>query len=141
MPEWPGGPCPACGEDMPARLVHCRSCRALLNNDLNEDSVEIPLFIPMAELDCKVEMPPRGVFLDCPHCYEELRINQKYVGQQVGCKHCNGTFALNLPLLQDSIRAYYGDCPHCQKELRIGRKYTGIDVVCKFCNGKLNVTI
>ena len=93
----------------------------------------------MMELDCKVEMPPRGMFLDCPNCQQELRINKKYVGQQVSCKHCEGTLMLDLARVTNTVRAYYGDCPHCQKELRIGKKYTGVDVVCKFCGGKIKL--
>lgn len=139
MPEWPGGPCPACGEDTPARVVHCRNCRTLLNNDLQEDSVEIPQFIPMQELDCKVELAPRGTYLLCPHCDQELRINTKYVGEQVSCKHCEGTFLIDLTNPATVIRGYYCDCPHCDKELRIGKKYTGIEVACKFCSGKLKL--
>ena len=38
---WQGGPCHQCGDDMPANLVHCQTCRALLNSELTEDSVEI----------------------------------------------------------------------------------------------------
>lgn len=141
MPEWPGGPCHACGEDMPARLVHCRSCRALLNADLEEDSVEIPQFVPMQELDCRVEMTPRGFYLHCPRCQEELRINAKYSGEMVGCKHCNGQFLIDLTNPTLNIRGYYGDCPHCTKELRIGKKYAGIEVACKFCDGKLKLIL
>ena len=139
MAEWPGGPCPGCGVDMPARLVHCRDCRALLNLDLEEDSVEIPEFVPMQELDCQVEMTPRGLYLQCPHCQEELRINLKYAGEMVGCKHCNGRFLIDLTNPTLIKKAYYGDCPHCSKELRIGRKYTNIEVACKFCDGKLKL--
>lgn len=25
--EWPGGPCPQCGDDMPAKVIHCQTCR------------------------------------------------------------------------------------------------------------------
>jgi Zn-finger nucleic acid-binding protein len=139
MPEWLGGPCHVCGEDMPARLVHCRSCRALLNSDLEEDSIEIPLFVPMQELDCKAEMTPRGIFVACPHCEEELRINVKYAGEMVGCKHCEGRFLIDLTNPVFHVKAYYGDCPHCTKELRISKKYMGIEVACKFCGGKLKL--
>jgi Zn-finger nucleic acid-binding protein len=139
MPEWPGGPCYVCGEDMPARLVHCRSCRALLNSDLEEDSIEIPVFVPMQELECMAEMAPRGLFLECPHCKQELRINLKYSGEMVGCKHCSGRFLVDLTNPTLHVKACYGDCPHCEKELRISKKYTGIEVACKFCGGKLKM--
>lgn len=141
MPEWPGGPCPECGEDMPARVVHCRECRALLNSDLEEDSVEMPQFIPMQEIDCKVEMSPRGMYLLCPHCHDDLRINMKYVGQTVSCKHCSGAFVIGLASPKMVVKAYFGDCPHCGKELRIGKKYVGVEVVCKFCDGKLKLIL
>lgn len=139
MPEWPGGPCPACGEDTPARVVHCRNCRTLLNSDLEEDSVEIPQFIPMQELDCKVEMEPRGAYLLCPHCHQELRINTKYLGEIVSCKHCDGRFQVDLTTPAIEVRGYYGDCPHCTQELRISKKYVGVEVACKFCSGKLKL--
>lgn len=139
MPEWPGGPCPECGEDQVARIVHCRNCRALLNSDLEEDSVEIPQFIPMQELDCRAKMKPRGLFLLCPHCHQDLRINTKYAGQMVVCRHCDGGFLIDLTNPTMVIKAYYGDCPHCTKELRIGKKYVGVEVVCKFCDGKLKL--
>ena len=51
MPPWPGGPCPSCGEEMPERLIHCRTCRTLLNTDLDPDSVEIPAFVPLQEIE------------------------------------------------------------------------------------------
>jgi hypothetical protein len=140
MPEWSGGPCPECGEDMPARVVHCRNCRALLNSDLEEDSVEIPKFIPMAELDSKIEMPPQGMYLTCPHCHDDLRINMKYLGQTVSCKYCDGKFAVDASNFKLVAKAYYGDCPHCNKELRINKKYDGVEVACKFCEGKLKLT-
>ena len=139
MPEWPGGPCPVCGEDMPARIVHCRSCRSLLNTDLDEDSVVIPEFIPMQELDSSAEMTPRGLFLLCPQCQQELRINLKYTGETVSCKFCEASFAVDPDNPGLTIKAYYGKCPHCSEELRIGRKYLGIQVACKFCDGKLKV--
>lgn len=139
MNTWPGGPCPKCGEDMPARLVHCRTCRALLNTSLEEDSVEIPQFQPFNEVDASSELPARGWFLLCPECQQELRINKKYNGQRVGCKHCECQFDLSQPDPDLPIKAYYADCPFCEKELRIGSKYAGAVVACKFCSGKLKV--
>ena len=137
MPEWPGGPCPACGEDMPARLIHCRTCRMLLNQDLQEDSVEIPTFIPFEEVASKAELTPRGVYTLCPACQQELRINLKYDGQRLCCKHCDGGFQLETR--SQPLKAYYGNCPHCREELRIAPKYLVMDVACKFCNEMIHL--
>mgnify|MGYP002789603976 CR=1 FL=1 len=77
MPAWPGGPCPKCGDDMPPSMIHCRTCRTLLNPELEHDSVEIPVFIPLKELDSMVEIEPMGLFVPCPKCHQELKVNRK----------------------------------------------------------------
>jgi ribosomal protein S27E len=124
---------------MPANLVHCRSCRTLLNEDLEDESVEIPTFVPLQEIQSMIELKPRGYFLACPHCDQELRINAKYAGENVSCKLCSGTFLFDLknPLIH--TLAFYNDCPHCGEELRIGRKYAGLKVVCKHCSGRIQM--
>ncbi|MFO1020711.1 MAG: zinc ribbon domain-containing protein [Planctomycetales bacterium] len=137
MPNWPGGPCPSCGEDMPENLIHCMSCRALLNPELEEDSVEVPSFFELQELSCMIELKARGFFIKCPKCSRELRINRKYAGETVSCKHCNGKFEFDPQQEKTAPVAYYGDCPHCQKELRLGKRYAGMKVACKFCHGKI----
>ena len=124
---------------MPANLIHCMSCRALLNLELESDSVEIPMFVPLQEIECVIDLKPRGYFLGCPHCDKELRVNAKYLGETVGCKWCNGKFQLDLKNPAIETQAYYGDCPYCQKELRVGKKYVGMKVACKFCGGKIKV--
>jgi transcription elongation factor Elf1 len=124
---------------MPANLVHCRNCRVLLNDDLEEESVEIPAFVPLQEIESMIELRPRGYFIACPRCDQELRINGKYVGENVSCKLCGGTFLFDLtnPLIHTV--AFYNDCPHCSQELRIGRKYAGMKVVCKHCSGRIQM--
>ena len=112
--EWLGGPCPQCGEEMPARLVHCRSCRALLNSELTEDSIEIPSFFALPEISVTASASPRGHYVSCPGCLQELRIHSKYKGLRVQCKHC-------------------------QQEIRAGLKYIGHKVVCKHCGGHLQL--
>ena len=141
MPAWPGGPCPECGDDMPANLIHCYNCRALLNDELQTDSVEIPAFVPLQEIEVMIEMVPRGYYIACPHCTRELKINGKYLGEAVGCKFCQGKFILDLnnPLI--NVVAYYGNCPHCSETLRIGKKYAGLKVACKHCAGKIEVKV
>lgn len=139
MTAWPGGPCPQCGEDMPANVVHCVSCRALLNPELEQDSVEVPAFVPLPEIDCMIELKPRGFYVNCPHCERELRINSKYLSETVSCKFCEGQFLLDLANPQVAPRAFYGDCPYCSQELRIGKKYAGMKVACKHCAGKIQV--
>lgn len=142
MPAWPGGPCPACGEDMPALVVHCRSCRQLLNDDLEEDTVVEPAFMPLKEIAAVASVDPEGVYDDCPACGRELRINLKYAGQVVRCKHCRAGFTLSSQVAPVAgRRAYYADCPHCRRELRVGAKYWGSQVACKFCGGQLRIGV
>jgi len=134
--EWPGGPCPQCGEDMPARLVHCRSCRALLNSELTEDSIEIPSFFSLPEISVTASATPRGHYVSCPGCLQELRIHSKYKGLKVQCKHCQHAFPYDAAV---EIRAAYMGCPHCQQEIRAGLKYLGHKVVCKHCGGHIQL--
>ena len=138
MPAWPGGPCPQCGDDMPPNLVHCQVCRALLNDDFVPDSVEIPEFRPMKEIDSMVEVEPRGFYVACPRCQQELRIARKYVGKGVRCKICQHDF--HLDIYDKAIRtvAFFASCPHCQEELRSSPKYIGMKVVCKHCRGHIH---
>ena len=75
MPNWPGGDCPSCGEWMPQNQVRCRNCRTLLNEDLKPDSVEIPEFVPLQEVDSMVEVSPSGYYILCPHCDKETEYN------------------------------------------------------------------
>ena len=137
MPAWPGGPCPQCGEEMPATMVHCRMCRALLNIDLESDSVDLPAFIPLPEIDSYVELKPRGYFISCPHCDRELKVNAKYVGQRVNCVSCAGEFDLDFGNPGIDKTGFYADCPHCTQRLRVSKKYIGVKVSCKFCGEKL----
>jgi hypothetical protein len=133
---WPGGPCPQCGDDMPARVVHCRSCRALLNSELTEDSIEIPVFIPLPELAVIAAASPRGHYVSCPGCAEELRIHTKYRDKKVQCKHCSQPFSYTTSV---AIKACYTQCPHCKSEIRAAMKYIGNKVVCKHCEGHIQL--
>jgi len=137
MPAWPGGPCPECGEDMPAKMVRCRNCRAMLNTDLDSDTVEIPAFVPLKELDSHVEVPARGVYVDCDSCKRELRINRRYLNSTVTCKLCDAP--VNLRRKPEEFTVGYTDCPHCEKRLRIKFKYAGKVVACRFCNEKIKL--
>jgi len=140
MSAWPGGDCPRCGENMPENLIHCQSCRALLNPELESDSVHIPEFIPLPEIAAMIEATARGYYVGCPACDQELRINAKYVGQRVQCKHCETKFLLQRG--KDSLltfQAFYVACPHCNEELRIGTKYLGMKVACKKCDGRIHL--
>lgn len=133
---WPGGPCPDCGEDMPANLVHCITCRSLLNSELSEDSIEIPAFIPLPEIQEMKYAKARGHYVRCGGCHEELRINAKYVGATVQCRHCDFTFAYN-----DDVEriAMYTNCPHCSEEIRASTKYAGQKVGCRYCKGPIQL--
>lgn len=139
MPAWPGGPCPECGEEMPPKMIHCRECRALLNKDLEPDSVEIPQFVPLQEIESSVEVPVRGYFIPCPICARELRIGMKFSGQQVTCKWCEGSFHLDFADERLKKSGLYVNCPHCAERLRMNLKYSGVKVACKSCSGRLKV--
>lgn len=139
MTAWPGGNCPECGEYAPAKIIHCRNCRALLNPDLDPDSVEIPEFVPLREISAMVEVEARGYFISCPDCDRELRINRKYLGKRVSCKHCSAQFPLNFTNGSVKRRAVYTTCPHCEKELRAADKYLGEKVACKHCKGEIQL--
>ena len=134
---WQGGPCPQCGDDMPANLVHCQTCRALLNSELTEDSVEIPKFVPLREVKPTQVVPARGHYVPCPGCEEELRINRKYRGAAVSCRFCSHSFSYDE---STEVTALYADCPHCEEELRASSKYIGQSVACRFCSGQLMLT-
>jgi len=123
---------------MPKNLIHCQRCRALLNEELDKSSVEIPEFIPLQEIDSMAQIFPVGYHVVCPHCTRELRINRKYSGQEVQCKLCHGQFRFDLSKPDVAVPAFFADCPHCNEELRVARKYLGMKVACKLCGGKIH---
>jgi hypothetical protein len=137
MAAWPGGSCPDCGEDVPARVVRCRNCGALLNPELAPKEIEPPEFVLLPEVVVVMDISPRGFYVGCPSCERELRIAAKYVGQKVACRFCEAPFVFDLR--NPSVRqvAVFADCPRCQKELRAAVKYLGKKVGCKFCNGPI----
>lgn len=124
---------------MPKNLIHCQRCRALLNEDLDKSSVEIPAFVPLQEIDSMAQLAPAGYFVVCPHCKRELRINKKYLGQQVQCKLCQGQFRFELGSSEVRSPAFYTTCTFCNRELRVAHKYLGQKVACKHCGGKLEL--
>lgn len=137
MPAWPGGSCPQCGEDVPPRIVRCRNCRCLLNNDLQPEAITTPEFVPLPIIETVVELHFEGFYIDCPGCQKELRIHRKYQGQIVSCKHCQSNFCFDLtnPALKDC--SVYSDCPHCNQSLKFAPKYLGMKVACRHCDGRL----
>lgn len=137
MPAWPGGACPGCGDHMPPNLIHCQVCRALLNTELETDSVEIPAFIPLQEIETMLDVELSGYYIGCPICERELRIHRKYIGQDVQCKHCSGQFPFEIADQRIRVAAFYTACPHCSEELRAHTKYLGARVACKHCGGKI----
>lgn len=139
MPAWPGGPCPTCGEEMPEAMVRCRNCRTLLNTDLELNSVEIPAFVPLPELDTMNDIEPLGIYTPCPKCGKELKIARKYFGERVACKFCEYDFRLDPALPAIKQADVYSKCPLCHKDLRFDPKYIGQKVACRFCTGKLYV--
>jgi len=139
MPAWPGGNCPGCGETVPASLIHCPTCRALLNDDLDPDSVHIPPFVPLPEIVAMVDVEIAAYQIVCPKCSERLRVHRKYLGEKVSCKHCRAQFELDLANPKLQCIAFFAACPHCGNELRAHMKYAGATVACKHCNGQLHV--
>jgi len=138
MPAWSGGLCPQCGEEMPPNLIHCQTCRALLNADLKVDSVAIPEYQPLQEIVAMVEVELRGYYISCPLCQQELRIARKYVGKEVRCKICHQDFRLEVDGGAVSLIGFFADCPHCKEELRSSPKYLGMKVACKHCQGHIH---
>ena len=63
MPPWPGGPCPACGDEMPEKLIHCRNCRTLLNSDLLWCSFRMVISIPLGLSLSALANPALGAFV------------------------------------------------------------------------------
>lgn len=139
MPAWPGGPCPNCGDEMPLNMIHCRSCRTLLNPELERDSVEVPVFIPLQEIGAMIEIVPTGIFTSCPKCSQELKINRKYLGQRVQCKFCEAPLQLDPASPNVTEADVYSKCAHCEQDLRFARKYIGVKVACRYCTGKLHI--
>ena len=140
MPIWPGGPCPECGEVMPEKLVHCQSCRALLNNDLESDSVEVPQFQPLQEIHSMIEAAPEGYYVECPNCERELRISKKFQNAKVQCKFCKYPFHAEFSNPASvKVHAFFSTCPHCEGDLRADIKYIGEKVACKFCHGHIHL--
>ena len=133
---WRGGPCPQCGDEMPANVVHCQTCRFLLNAELKEDSIQIPEFRPLPEIRHIKPVDIRGHYISCPGCSEELRINKKYLQASVQCRHCQHPFVYDTTVTQEAV---YGTCPHCSEEIRAGLKYVGQKVACRFCEGALQL--
>ena len=94
------------------------------------------MFIPLPELAVIAAASPKGHYVSCPGCKEELRIHTKYRNLKVQCKHCNKPFTYS-PLVV--INAFYAQCPHCKNELRAAMKYIGNKVVCKHCDGHIQL--
>ncbi|MBX3444822.1 MAG: hypothetical protein KF774_20650 [Planctomyces sp.] len=137
MPAWPGGDCPECGEQMPANVIRCATCRALLNNDLAIKPIVPPEFVPLPEIATSSDVSLRGVYLPCPACTRELRISQNLFGQRVQCRFCHHPFDLKRE--SAAPLAGYASCPHCHQELRAAPKYLGIKVSCRHCGGSIRL--
>lgn len=139
MPAWPGGPCPDCGDEMPPKILRCRTCGATLNPSVEFPPLEAPAPVVLPELKLSLEAAPRGAFIGCPNCEKELRIANHYEGCQVQCKHCTAPFLYQRSNAAIRRIGRYLDCPHCQRELRLAEKYMGRRVACKFCDGPIQI--
>jgi hypothetical protein len=123
---------------MPPRLIHCQTCGALLNSDLQPPEVELPEFVPLQEVASMLDVKPVGFYIGCPHCSRELRIHGKYRGERGQCKFCRKPFDFSSDTTGLAQIAFYAQCPHCQKEIRAAQKYMGARVACKLCEGPLH---
>jgi len=161
MPSWPGGPCPECGDTMPPNLITCRTCRALLNSDLQQNYVDIPTFIPLeeigseeqsssssiimqSELDLRPRIlltPAKGVYIVCPKCQQELKVPRQYLGANVQCNHCDNLFQATVNEDLEGIRGTYIDCPHCNRRVRASRELTNQNVQCNHCGGGIHIEL
>ena len=139
MAAWPGGACPECGEEMPANLIRCATCRALLNDDLKLRQISAPEFAPLKEIEIMIEATPKGYYVTCPDCQKELRIHGKYAGRNVACRFCNSQFQFRMEPPASAVVAFYLDCPHCSRELKAAAKYLGAKVACKHCDGGIHL--
>lgn len=140
MAAWTGGPCPDCGEDVPANMLRCMTCRAWLNPDLKRPEPPVPRFFPLPEVEARDGAPPApaaGHYVVCPACTRELRVGDRYVSQAVNCRFCDERFELSFG--EDGLRrlGVFVQCPHCGDELRAAEKYLGREVICKHCDGRL----
>ncbi|QDU36571.1 hypothetical protein Mal4_08580 [Maioricimonas rarisocia] len=137
MPAWPGGPCPDCGDDMPANLVRCATCRALLNPELKPSDIVPYEPVQLQEVASFVESGLVGCFVGCPKCRRTLRVHAKYNGHKVACRFCDATFLFDRSRDDLSWRGGWCQCPHCEKELRFEQAALGRRVACRFCEGHL----
>lgn len=124
---------------MPEKLIHCQTCRALLNPDLAPERAPVPEFAPLPELEIMVDAAAAGYFVACPACEHELRIRRKFRGMRLQCKFCSATFQLDPSAAESRNIALFVDCPHCRRELRAAWKYLNTKVVCKHCRGQIHL--
>lgn len=145
MPAWPGGDCPECGEEMPANLVHCQMCRALLNPELERPEIEVPEFQPLREVNPNEEVKdvrfvrPQKFFVNCIRCQQELKIAARYLDHSVLCNFCDYPFDVEFHTTRLTLLGVETDCPHCNQTLRAANQYLGHTVACNFCTGKLSI--
>jgi hypothetical protein len=137
MGAWPGGNCPECGDQMPARVIRCATCRALLNSDLAIKPIIPPEFVPLPEISATTDVPLKGVYVSCPACTRELRVGSQFIGQRVQCRFCDHEFDLNRDVMP--VEAGYAQCPHCTQELRAAKRFFGVKVSCRFCQGSIRL--
>lgn len=144
MAAWPGGPCPDCGDDMPANLLRCMTCRAWLNSELSRPEPAVPKPFALPEIPSKDARRPtqlRGHYVVCPSCQKELRVSHRFVGNSVACKFCSASFELSFRSEKLRRIGVYANCPHCSNELRVGRKYFGREVLCRHCSGRIQLPV
>ena len=142
MAAWPGGPCPECGDVMPANMLRCMSCRAWLNPELTRPEPPVPEFRPLPEIkESKNQsvVRPEGHFVVCPACRRELRVANQYMGRQVACRFCDKRFPMVFDDDGTKRLGVYVHCWSCGDELRAAEKYLGREVICKHCDGRMKI--
>ncbi len=141
MTAWNGGPCPDCGEEMPARVVRCRCCGAILNDQLRPPPVRPPEPVILPEITMATTVIPKAYLIGCPNCEQEIRIAAKYLLKKVACRHCDAPFVFDRSSPVIRKIAFFVDCPHCGEELKAAEKYLEKKVACKHCDQPIHLVL
>ena len=147
MAAWTGGPCPECGDEMPANMLRCMTCRAWLNPELRRPEPAVPEFRPLPEIEAGGggdaggirSAAPEGHFVVCPACRRELRVGHQYAGRQVACRFCDNRFPMTFGKGETRRLGVYVRCWSCGDELRAAAKYLGREVICKHCDSRMRI--
>ena len=75
--------------------------------------------------------------IKCPHCQQELSLDEQYLGMEVECPTCGNSFVAQQSEEVDYPPAQSEEvtvkCSHCQQELSLDKQYLGMEVECPTC--------